>query len=60
MFKNSQKISISKHFLISLLFVILIFTSIGGGIDDVCASDIDQTVYGIDSELNVEDKQIRI
>ena len=56
MFKNSQKISISKHFLISLLFVILIFTSIGVGIDDACASDMDQTVSGIESELNVEDK----
>ena len=56
MFKNSQKISISKHFLISLLFVILIFTSIGVSIDDACASDVNQTVSEIDSELNVEDK----
>ena len=56
MFKNSQKISISKHFLISLLFVILIFTSIGVGIDDAYASDMDYTVSGIDSGLNVEDK----
>ena len=56
MFKNSQKISIRKHFLISLLFVILIFTSIGVSIDGACASDMNQTASGIDGELNVEDK----
>ena len=56
MFRNSQKILISRHFLISLLFIILIFTSVGVSIDDVCASDLNQTSDEIKSELNVEDK----
>uniref|UniRef100_UPI00386AB250 hypothetical protein n=1 Tax=Methanobrevibacter sp. TaxID=66852 RepID=UPI00386AB250 len=56
MFKNSQKISISKHLIISLLFVVIIFTSAGVNIDDVCAHDLNQSVDGITSELNIEDK----
>ena len=56
MFKNSQKISISKHFLISLLFIVLIFTSVGVSMGDVCASDLNQSMDGIKSELNIEDK----
>ena len=56
MFKNSQKISISKHLIISLLFVVIIFTSAGVNIDDVCAHDLNQSVDGVISELNIEDK----
>ena len=56
MFKNSQKILISKHFLISLLFIVLIFTYVGVSIDEVCASDLNQSVDGVKSELNIEDK----
>ena len=56
MFKNSQKISIGKHFLISLLFIVLIFTSVGISLDGVCATDLNQTADGIKSELIMEDK----
>ncbi len=55
MFKNSQ-ISISKHFIISLLFIVFIFTSVGVNVNDVCAHDLNQSVDGITSELNIEDK----
>ena len=56
MFKNSKRIAISKSFLIPLLFVVLIFTSIGVSMDNVCAHDLNQNASGIESELNVEDK----
>ena len=56
MFKSSQKISISKHFLIPLLFIVLIFASFGANMDDVCAHDLNQSADGISSELNIEDK----
>ena len=56
MFKNSQKIAISKHFLISLLFVVLLFTSFGVSMDDTYAADLNHNVSEIESGLNVEDK----
>ncbi|WP_298501802.1 hypothetical protein [uncultured Methanobrevibacter sp.] len=56
MFKNSKKILIGKHFLIPLLFVILIFTSFGVSIDDAFAADLNQSADGIESGLNIEDK----
>ena len=56
MFENSKRIAISKNFLISLLFVVLIFTSVGVSMDNVCALELNQSVDGIESELNVEDK----
>ncbi|WP_298523677.1 hypothetical protein [uncultured Methanobrevibacter sp.] len=56
MFKNSQKISISKHFLIATLFIVLLFTSFGVSMDDVCAADLNESADVIKSELNVEDK----
>ncbi|WP_458403426.1 hypothetical protein [Methanobrevibacter sp.] len=56
MFKNSQKIAISKYFLISLLCVVLIFTSFGMCVDNVSAAELNQSAGEIESELNVEDK----
>ena len=56
MFKNSQKISISKHFLISLAFIVLLFASFGVSVDESYASDLNQSAIGLESELNVEDK----
>ena len=56
MFKSSQKIFIGKHFLIPLLFIVLIFASFGASMDDVCAHDLNQSADGISSELNIEDK----
>jgi len=55
MLKNS-KIAISKHFLISITVIVLMFTFVGVCMDDVCASDLNQTVTGIENELNIEDK----
>ncbi|MEE0901883.1 MAG: hypothetical protein UIB31_05075, partial [Methanobrevibacter sp.] len=56
MFKNGKKILVGKHFLISLLFIVLIFTTVGVSMDDVSASDLNQSEVGIGSELNLEDK----
>ena len=56
MFRNSQKISISKHFIIPILLIVLIFTSVGISVDDVCAHDLNESADGIMSELNIEDK----
>ena len=56
MFKNGKKILVGKHFLISLLFIVLIFTTVGVSMDDVSASDLNQSEVGIESELNLEDK----
>ncbi|WP_407410509.1 hypothetical protein [Methanobrevibacter sp.] len=56
MFKNGKKILVGKHFLISLLFIVLIFASAGVSMDDVSASNLNQSGAGIGSELNLEDK----
>ncbi len=56
MFKNSKKTAISKHFLISLLFVILVVTSVGVSMDNIYAQDLNQSDFGMESELNIEDK----
>ena len=56
MFKNSKKAAISKHFLISLLFAILVVTSVGVSMDSSYAHDLNQSDSGLESELNIEDK----
>jgi len=56
MFKNSKKTAISNHFLISLLFVILVVTSVGVSMDNIYALDLNQSDFGMGSELNIEDK----
>ena len=56
MFEYGKKILISNHFLISLLFIILIFTSVGASFDCISAADLNQSEFGIKSELNIEDK----
>ena len=56
MLKNSKKIAISNHFLISIAFIVLMFTFVGVCMDDVCASDLNQNATGIENELNIEDK----
>ena len=56
MFKNSQKIAISKHILITTLFIVLMFTSFGMSMDEAYAADLNESVDVIKSELNVEDK----
>ena len=54
--KYCQKIAISKHFLISLMFVVLIFTAFGVCMEDACAVDLNQNVSEIGNDLNIEDK----
>ncbi|WP_407374145.1 hypothetical protein [Methanobrevibacter sp.] len=56
MFKNCQKMTISKCFLISLACIVLIFTSFGIAMDGAYAVDLNQSAGEIESELNVEDK----
>ena len=56
MLNKTQKIAISKNFIISLLFCCLIFTAIGLTIDDSCAAELNQTGSEMIMEANIEDK----
>ena len=55
MLKNIQKIVISKTFLISLILICLMFTSIGGSMEANYASDLNETSE-IGMEIDLEDK----
>ena len=56
MLKITQKIAISKNFLISMLFVCLIFTTWGLTIDDSYAVDLNETSAEMEIGLDVEDE----
>ena len=56
MLKITQKIAISKNFLISMLFVCLIFTTWGLAIDDSYAVDLNETSAEMEIGLDVEDE----
>ena len=55
MLKKIQNMAISKNFLISLLFVCLIFTTFGSTIGDSYAVDLNETGKGMEIGLDVED-----
>ena len=56
MLKITQKIAISKNFLISMLFFCLIFTTWGLTIDDSYAVDLNETSAEMEIGLDVEDE----
>ncbi|MDO5831703.1 MAG: hypothetical protein Q4Q14_02595, partial [Methanobrevibacter sp.] len=55
MLKNIQKIVISKSFLITMLFICLMFTSVGVNIENSYAVDLNES-GDLGFEINVEDK----
>lgn len=55
MLKNIQKIAISKYFMVSMLFVCLIFAAFGLNVDDSYAVELNETGIESPMEVNVED-----
>lgn len=56
MLNKTQKIAISKNFIISLLFICLIFAAIGLGMEDSYAAGLNEKGVGIAMEFDIEDK----
>lgn len=56
MLNKTQKIAISKNFIISLLFICLIFVAFDLNLEDTYAADLNKTSRGLNMELNIEDK----
>lgn len=56
MLKQTKKLAISKNFLISLLFICLIFATFGLNVDDSYAVDLNETGNEMEIGLDVEDK----
>ena len=57
MLKNIEDMAISKQFLISILFVTLMFTAIGFNLENSYAADVNETNDDdLGVELDVEDK----
>ncbi len=55
MFKNVQKIIFSKPFLISLILICLMFTSVSAGIDNAYAADLNES-DGVGLEVDIENQ----
>ncbi|MDO5860651.1 hypothetical protein [Methanobrevibacter sp.] len=55
MLKKTQKIATGKNFLISMLFICLIFATFGLNMDDSYAVDLNETGSGMEIGLDVED-----
>ena len=56
MLNKTQKIAISKNFIISLLFLSLMFAAFGLSLEDSYAVDLDETSNGLSMKFNTEDK----
>ncbi len=56
MLKNIRNLAISRQFLISLIFIALMFTAIGFDIENSYAADLNQSADDFGVELGVEDK----
>ncbi len=55
MLKNNSRITIKKHFLVSLIFIALMFTAFAVNCENVCAADVNESVDEVGIELDVED-----
>ncbi|MBE6499843.1 MAG: DUF11 domain-containing protein [Methanobrevibacter thaueri] len=56
MLKNNGKTNISKYFLISIFIICLMFVTLGYNIENVNASDINQTNDNVQLEIDTNDK----
>ena len=56
MLNKTQKIAIGKNFIISMLFICLIFVAFDLNLEDTYAVDLNETGNGLSMELNIEDK----
>ena len=56
MLSKTQKIAISKNFIISMLFISLIFVAFGLSLEVNYASDLNDDGNGLSMKLNIEDK----
>ena len=56
MLNKTQKIAISKNFIIAMLFICLIFAAVGLNIEDSYAAELNEKGNGPIMELNIEDK----
>ncbi|MBQ6511204.1 hypothetical protein [Methanobrevibacter sp.] len=56
MLNKTQKIAISKNFIISMLFICLIFAAVGLNIEDSYAAELNEKGNGPIMELDIKDK----
>ena len=56
MLSKTQKIAISKNFIISMLFISLIFAAFGLSLEVNYASDLNEDGNGLNMKLNIQDK----
>ncbi|MBQ6351045.1 MAG: DUF11 domain-containing protein [Methanobrevibacter sp.] len=56
MLSKTQKIAISKNFIISMLFISLIFAAFGLSLEVNYASDLNEDGNGLGMKLNIQDK----